>query len=663
MYPRLVVAFGLLFSILLTSCGASEPVASPGGASSQITETPTVLAVDITGPDGVVYPDFSRAGLREGKREPKEMISVADHGALPDDGEDDSAALQKAIDAAGQSGGAVVQLEVGQYDLSQPLYFFQNGVVLRGAGREKTRLVFAYNLAKEEVRLVRPAEGEVLTRGGIIEAHSHPRRLKKHSLHVNGKEVFSRGPDTSGGARFSIIYPIEAVPDLPKEAGEIEVMAVVERMDGTRTETKRTLPWDPKAAAQPGDNRYSHSVGVLNFLGNDRALRKGQLKLTSPASRGSNELKFREKVAWKAGDLLFLDMKPTQARLNQLESARKDFHICAMVWVAAVENEGKTVRLACPLRHDFEAITTRVSRAEPIMYSGVEDLTLEQTAKEWINGIQFSSAADCWVTGVRVLRAGRNPLTMGKAKNSLIQDCIFQEMWFKGGGGTGYIGWSGSWDCLMENVDCIDLRHAPNIQASAAGNVIRQSRFIGSDVNYHMLWAHENLIEQCEIDAKRGSGSYGYGIFAQKPEMAIHGPGGGPRNVIYNNKIVAPRNAVYLGGSNFNWIFAYNELKAGKGPIFVFRQKNTGHQVINNVLTAQEGGQVAFEFEGERISDLTLKGNRLAGTDSLTSGQATDLVEADNKPLDAGPPAPAPVPSLYEWQRQQRGTNATANHP
>jgi len=178
-----------------------------------------------------------------------------------------------------------------------------------------------------------------------------------------------------------------------------------------------------------------------------------------------------------------------------------------------------------------------------------------------------------------------------------------------------------------------------------------------------MLWAYENLIEQCEIDAKRGAGSYGYGIFAQKPEMSIHGPGGGPRNVIYNNHIIAPRNAVFMGGSNFNWIFAYNDLQAGKGPIFVFCQKNTGHQILNNILRAEEAGQAAFDFEGERIRDLTLKGNRLVGTSQLTSGQATDVEEADNQPLNAAAPVAPPVPSLYEWQRQQRHTQTTARHP
>ena len=663
MCRRLVFCLSLPFSLLLMSCGAAQPVTEaepPKEIAQPKTAGPTV---DIMGPDGVLYPDFSRAGLRDGKREPSKTISVADHGAMPDDGEDDSLALQQAIDAAGQAGGAVVQLDAGQYDLSQPLFVFQDGVVIRGAGRDQTRLVFAYRLEKEEVRLVRPREGEVLTPGGVLEAHSHPRRLKKHTLFFNGKEIFSRGPDTSGGARFSLVYPVDALPNKPDTAGEIEIMAVVERLDGTRTETKRTVKWDPNAPANPGDNRFSHSVSVINFMGNVRARRQGVLKLATTAERGSTELQFRSAVPWKAGDLLLLDMKSTQSRLAELESARKDFHIRKQVWIAGVENDGKTVRLACPLRHEFEASSTRVSKEEPLLDCGLENLTLEQTAKEWIDGVRFASVADCWITGVRVLRAGRNPLTMDNAKNCLVQDCIFQEMWFKGGGGTGYIGWASAWDCLMENVECIDLRHAPNLQASAAGNVIRQSRFMGSDVNYHMLWAYENLIEQCEIDAKRGTGSYGYGIFAQKPEIAIHGPGGGPRNVIYNNKIVAPRNAVFLGGSNFDWIFAYNELRAGKGPVFVFRQKNAGHQVLNNVLKAEETGQAAFEFEGDRIRNLTIKGNRLSGTGALTEGPATDLVEANNQPLDSASPVEPKVPSLYEWQRQKRATKATASHP
>lgn len=621
-----------------------------------------LTSLDVQGPDGVIYPDFSRAGLQEGKRQPSKTIKVVDHGAFPDDEEDDTQALQAAFDAAGEAGGALVQLEAGQYDLSAPLYIYHSGVVIRGAGRDQTRLVFAYTLQKQEVRIVRPAEGEVLSSAGVIAIHADPKRLKKFTLFINGKEILSRGPDTTGGARFSMVYPMEVLLEKEKLApGSFEIMAVVERMDGTRTETKKAVEWDPEEPAKPSDNRYSSSVAVLNFLGDVRAHRKGQLKLVKTVRRGESKLSFREQVPWKAGDLLYLEMKPTKARLMKLESARKDFPIRAMAWVEGVAEDGKTVQLAAPLRHDFEAISTWVSRAKPMEYSGLEDLTLEQTAKQWINGVQFSVVANCWATGVRVFRAGRNPLGMGRAKNCLIQDCVFEEIWYRGGGGTGYIGWTAAWDCLMEEVRCRDLRHAPNLQSSAAGNVIRKSRFIGSDVNFHMLWAHENLIEQCEIDAKRGTGSYGYGVYAQKPDVAIHGPGGGPRNVIYNNKIVAPFNAVFLGGSNFNWIFAYNELKAGKGPVFVMRKQNTGHQILSNILTAQQSGQPALEFKGEGIANLTIEGNRLSGTDVLVAGESKHLVENENEPLTVSPPAAPEAPSLYEWQRQNAVSSATAS--
>ncbi|MDC3198009.1 glycoside hydrolase family 55 protein, partial [Luminiphilus sp.] len=59
-----------------------------------------------------VVPDFSYAGYQNGLGElPKAtgtIIEVADFGALPDDAVDDSAAIQRAIDAANAVAGPVI---------------------------------------------------------------------------------------------------------------------------------------------------------------------------------------------------------------------------------------------------------------------------------------------------------------------------------------------------------------------------------------------------------------------------------------------------------------------------------------------------------------------------------------------------------------------------
>lgn len=68
-------------------------------------------------------------------------VYVADFGALPDDGSDDSAAFQAAVNAC-QDGRAVI-IPQGVYNLSATIDILGRSIVLRGAGFTNTRLVFS----------------------------------------------------------------------------------------------------------------------------------------------------------------------------------------------------------------------------------------------------------------------------------------------------------------------------------------------------------------------------------------------------------------------------------------------------------------------------------------------------------------------------------------
>jgi hypothetical protein len=89
-------------------------------------------------------PDFSYAGYHAGEDAIPDVqgpvFDVTKHGAKPDDGADDQAGIQKAVDAAEQAGGGVVFLPAGTYDVNtdinhrRPLRIRKSGIVLRGAG-------------------------------------------------------------------------------------------------------------------------------------------------------------------------------------------------------------------------------------------------------------------------------------------------------------------------------------------------------------------------------------------------------------------------------------------------------------------------------------------------------------------------------------------------
>ena len=111
--------------------------------------------------------DFSYAGYHEGLDALPEVVgplfdAVATYGADPSGGENSTAAIQAAIDAAGNAGGGVVWLAPGTYRLEVPsdktwaLEIRDPGVVLRGAGPQATFLANATTdmRGKEIIRLL-----------------------------------------------------------------------------------------------------------------------------------------------------------------------------------------------------------------------------------------------------------------------------------------------------------------------------------------------------------------------------------------------------------------------------------------------------------------------------------------------------------------------------
>jgi len=92
-------------------------------------------------------PDFSYAGYHAGEVElPADPVTVvvSEYGAYPDDGLDDTAAIQAAIDG---TASGVIGFEAGRYELSDILYIRKSHLVLRGAGQAATTLYFSKSLA------------------------------------------------------------------------------------------------------------------------------------------------------------------------------------------------------------------------------------------------------------------------------------------------------------------------------------------------------------------------------------------------------------------------------------------------------------------------------------------------------------------------------------
>jgi hypothetical protein len=88
-------------------------------------------------------PYVGRAGLRAGARDlpaPQRTLDVRDFGARGDGVTDDAPALNRALAAAGEQGGGAVLVPPGRYAVDGVVRIGDNGVVLRGAGSDRTTL-------------------------------------------------------------------------------------------------------------------------------------------------------------------------------------------------------------------------------------------------------------------------------------------------------------------------------------------------------------------------------------------------------------------------------------------------------------------------------------------------------------------------------------------
>ena len=116
--------------LLLAVVACSGPTAVERG-----TWTPDLLSAD----SEVYLPDYSYAGYRWGEAplpSPQgTVIRAVDHGVVPDDGQDDTAVLRRAVAAAsGVEGWVVVELPAGEVELRNLLFIERGDFVLRGAG-------------------------------------------------------------------------------------------------------------------------------------------------------------------------------------------------------------------------------------------------------------------------------------------------------------------------------------------------------------------------------------------------------------------------------------------------------------------------------------------------------------------------------------------------
>lgn len=630
---------------------ASPEPKTPWPAQYKIkpTEMERLTEADVVGPDGIVYPNWTKCGVQGGIPQVAVKTTLAAFDGRPNDGLDDSAALDRACEAVGKQGGGAVLLDEGTYHLDRPVTVRHDGVVIRGRGADKTKLVFRYALPSGGVTFYGLKPGDRVGKNTPIQLHARPTGLAAMTIEAGGRVVHEWKRSTHSGNTFATSVSARSIVGrLPD--GPATLRGVARYQDGASVTTELPVVLD-STFHDPRPMPDARAAIVFAGRGSDGPA----IELTRDGRRGDRTLALRNAEGLRPGDGIHLEAPATPAWKRLTKNActwgrYREYEL-------QIERvEGNVVTASQPLRIEFPvADGAFVRKIAPIQRCGVEDFSLEQTENLWITSVLFSHAWNCWARGVNVKKCGRFPVYGSQAKWCEIRDGTFDDAWFKGGGGTAYAGWDACWDCLMERVETFKLRHAPLFQWAASGNVIRDSVFHESDAQWHAGWTNENLIERCVVESLPGHGGYSYGMWASPPEDSAHGPNG-PRNVVYNCDIRSARTGLWMGGMNENWLILHNRFRVEKGDGAAAKTSSFDHILRGNVFLLRDPKATMVRLATPDCTGVEILDNQVyGGNGQFVTGAAQPAVLDGNRafPYNNAPrPQPA-VPSIYEWQQRR----------
>ncbi len=538
---------------------------------------------DVPGPDGILYPDFSRSGIPDGIPAVEVVIDATLVGATPDDGKDDSAGIQAAIFAAAAKGGGAVLLPAGEYHIDRPIVIERDNVVIRGADRERT--IIRPRFAEET--LTKPTPARTVFR---FEGPRHPRRA---DLAVT--RAITRGDtvihvENTGRLEVGDVVTVVARP--PAEA--IELLTPV--LKGLSTDGS----WG---------SIYSWQYARVTRLD------EGQVELDRPVKLD-----------------LALEQKPQVIMHNRL----------------------------------LEGV-------------GLENLTIEQVEdKVGVHGVSFYATQRSWVKGVTVRQIGNSPLSFGRSFEFEVRDSELDDMRARGGA-VGYFGFSFSSDALVADSVIRRLRHL-SISMASNGIVLQRCRLSNVDINFHMHWPNNNLVDHCEVDvtseadAGQGRGTYNWAIYTPRHHGDMHNPAG-PRNTFFNSRYVSNKDGAFLGGgATHHTLIAYNHFTVRNGAAAIVMEGSDHTSFVGNVFVLenpQEMGHLRPRLPGDRdVSELAggivfpggpVPGIRVIGNTFSGIGESKLVVdgeasEARDNRLTPEPPAKSEpfTESLLDWQREPR---------
>lgn len=622
--------------------------------------------LDIPGPDGLIYPNFAFAGVQGGI--PSELSIQA---TITKDSGNFAGDLETAIAKTVSAGGGVIQIEAGSFALKRPVVVTSNRVVIRGRGMGENGTVFRLDYGfkgkailwlglvpdKANIAAVGPhceigAQAAVQRGGGWEET---PPPYGEISIEIDGKsvgkadgEVLKRDWFVAATGALTCKLSGQELLDRGFGAGKHTATATVKWNDGTSSRTTCEFILDPALMTSRPVPR-----GMIEFRGEGIV---GAVPIPSPLPRGTRVLSGVESLRLNPGDFIRLNVTCSPAWLarhkvtnNQNFSERH-----GIFQIKEIQSDG-SVALNQPLRFTVEeGEMVKIEKLNLLQGCGIENIMMESPVPSVLRDVHIRYAANCWAKDLRLKKPGSGGLWGRDNKWIEVRNLEVEDGWFKGGG-MAYIGWEESFDCLLDGVKGRALRHAPNIQYSSSGCVIRNGDFEDSDGQFHSGWPHENLIENCTIRSRRGNGSYGFGFVFPVGRQP------GPRNVLYNNDIASETSpGLFLGGPCESSLFLYNRIYTKKGPALYLQFGAFDHVFLGNYFISEQPKPGLIYITTPDCTGNEFINNKWMGfPDSgdiksipLFAGALLPEVICGNVfSENTGPARPLPkITSLYEWE-------------
>ena len=625
-------------------------------------------------------PDWRHAGYREGQPLPTDaevghILYATDFGVIPDDGQDDSDALQAAIDAAkaftdtNYTNFTLLVLPSGTINISRQIYVDTNFLIIRGQGSDPndpnaTKIVFRpdantrydiidadnFNLNSMTYRSAKggwiwPGRGAFRVQVRDV----HPAYLSEYQSAPANRKDFYEG---SINFHWKSGTKVDQSVPFPAREGDTQI---------------------PLDASTPASLMSRFQVGGYVWVGAANSIQMYQSQgVTNPAYWKNGHMRqqiFKVVAVDYTRKIITID-RPLEFDLPANNTSDGSAPIDGRVYYS------KVVPLKVVEGVGFENFYLTLDLyGLPKNGGGVYTLTPADALHNYTNlapeyamhGIVFKWAVNAWVRNVHMFMVGSHPVVTEMAKNIQVQDNYFDGSWNKGAGGNGYLRASKVWDSLFYHNTLRHLRHFA-IQWSASHNVIIEND-LDVDINLHGGWERYNLIERnvvqvpyehasCSPNCSPGSETWYPIWWAAGAHAGKWSGASGPQNVFFHNilkKQLTPGGPYedyqpyYASdGSKDHVIFQFGWNRAtpeGNGWEHLAINGTwiptwSGHETVDYSVDPNAGVNANLTFAGESLFLLNAPPLSPGATPTPTSTPAT----VTSTPTPATPtPTPAPV--------------------